>query len=445
MSSEAYSDRSSSITYLRCHRKYWWEHCVPTDGAVPGIRPNKLDMNLLVGSAAHMGWGNLLADGSVDEAVGRALEGYGEWKGFWPLLRSYGLILGENEDASYVANEQAAMVEGLIRAYHVYCLPLIRERFEVLEVEKEDLAVFDEIPGFRLNWGMKGDALLMERDTLNLYVLSLKTTKEWGKRDEDSARHDMQGISECATTDQRLEKCQKFCDQFGEHLIKTGPNPPEWFGKRYKAGAPPQVSGVKMEFGLKGRRSQYPEDSGIWTYANPLIRPWKKSDDLGSGRSQYAVRFSFKDEWGGGHRLGKGWNRINIWEDIGVKEWVGMLANESVQGFPAGTGLEERFVLPVEYFRNDDDIERWKKRSCYRAKRIEEGKKACLEALGESQERFEDLLDEYFEPNTSACDWPTKCEYQDICYGPKGYLFNPMASGLYTIREANHKIEEVFA
>lgn len=436
----SFADRSRVLTMQGCPRKRWFEYEIPTSGSVPGIRPTKLDMNLLTGSAFHMGIQILLNGYSADDAVQGALEGYEDWPGVWKLIREQGLILGENEDASYVAYEQASLVEALIRGYALAVLPGLLERFIVVEVEREDVAQF-EIPGFRLNFGMRGDALLMEKDSLDLYVLSLKTAKEHGKRDEDSARHDMQGLSETATVDQRLQGWQKFYEETKDLDIPPGERAiPEWFFQRARTGALPQVMGVKMEFALKGRRSEYPEGSGRWTFSNPLIRPWKKADDLGRGGTQYAVKYEFKDDMGGNHRLGKGWTRINIWEDMGVKNWIEMLASESIQGFQPGYALANQFVLPMEIYRNEHDMERWQRQIVAQEKRVAEGRELVLDH-NIHPEVFEEYLDEYFPMHTKSCDWPTRCFYQDVCFGPDSYLHNPISSGLYTVRTPNHKTE----
>ena len=68
----------------------------------------------------------------------------------------------------------------------------------------------------------------------------------------------------------------------------------QWFIIRANTGALPTIMGIKMEFALKGRKTEYPTGSGVWSYSNPLIRPWKKSDDLG-GVEQYAFRYEYTD------------------------------------------------------------------------------------------------------------------------------------------------------
>jgi hypothetical protein len=140
--------------------------------------------------------------------------------------------------------------------------------------------------------------------------------------------------------------------------------------------------------------------------------------------------------------LGKGWNRVNIWEDMGVKAWVEYLTGNEIQGFPPGYALEQQFVLPFEYFRNEDDMEDWEDEVIEQEKFIAEGREA-LKFGGEthSSRDWKRVMAKYFRKQTSACDWPTKCSFQEVCFGPKAYLHDPISSGLYQIRVPNHKTE----
>lgn len=451
---KGYTSRSATLTHQQCPRKYYLDYKVPTSNptGIGGIRPVRLDMNLHVGTCYHEGMERVNKGASVEEAVGQALEKY------WPALQAQGYILEPGEDASYVAYEQAALVEALVRGYVLAVLPGNLNRFDIVEAEREEIGIFSH-GGFELTFGARLDGLLLERHSQDLYVQSFKTTKEWGKKSDDMARHDMQGLSETAVVDQRLEKWHehlsrdpaKIEEEFNQgcnHWTYPDASIPRWFVARYLTGAAPYVMGVKMEFALKGRRSESPKGSGRYVYSNPLIRPWKKADDLktfGGKAGNYAFKYDFQDELGGNHRLGKGWNSVNIWEDMGVKNWIELLASESLQGFPPGTALTNQFVTPGEYYRNEDDIARWKRQIVHHELRVTESsaKVANLLAMGTLDE-IEAGLDEHFEQRTRSCDWPTKCVYQPICYGPRPYLVAPESSGLYTIREANHPSEVDF-
>lgn len=451
MTNEIYTDRSRVLTSHTCPRKRFLEYELDTPEGPGGVVPTRLNMDLVVGSAFHRGIQSLLlayhvekpVSTTVDDAVKDALEGGADWPGFWPLVKSRGLVLSDKEDAYYVYHEQAALVEALIRGYEAFVLPRLVDRFLVVEVEREDVGNFPGTNGNVIKFGMRADALLLEKDSNDLYVLSLKTTKEWGKKQEDSNGHDMQGLTEAMVVEERLRGWAEILDLGGLSVddgIYGEETVPRWFRERHASGALPQVFGIKMEFALKGRRGEYPSGSGVWTYSNPLIRPWKKSDDL--GEPQYAFMYEFQDELGGNHRLGKGWRRVNIWEDIGVKAWIELLKDRSIQGFEPGRGLAQQFVLPQEYYRNEEDMKDVEDEVVGQEEFIREGVGVVRQAQEAGDERgLRKALGKYFRKQTRSCDWPTKCEYQPVCFGPREYTLNPLASGLYQIREANHPSE----
>jgi hypothetical protein len=474
MNKEIYTDRSRVLAAHQCPRKRLLEYELPLGGS-GGVVPIRLNMDLVVGSAFHRGVQSLLLSHhvespvptSVDDAVKDALEGAGDWEGYWPLVKSRGLVLGDKEDAGYVYYEQASLIEALIRGYAAFVLPQLVSRFDVVEVEREDVGTFQgSDPDTVIKFGMRGDALLLEKDSNDLYILSLKTTKEWGKKVEDTYRHDMQGLSEIMVVEERLKEWHDLLNTAMtrsdvRHYESTIPS---WFIHRYATGALPTVFGIKMEFALKGRKSEYPKGSGVWSYSNPLIRPWKKSDDLG-GVEQYAFEYEYQDPMGGNHRLGKGWRRVNIWEDIGVKAWVDKLSSESLQGLDPGRAIAGQFVLPMEYYRNEEDMKDLEAEIVGQEEEIQRGVGLLREALGEypsGQEtsasrlgsgassgdhrgdRLRQVLGKYFRKQTKSCDWPTKCEYQEVCFGPREYTLNPLSSQLYQIRTPNHPIEREF-
>lgn len=446
-----YSDRSRSIDFQECPRSFWYAYVFPNGTPTAGLRMDRLNMDLMTGLGFHEGCNHLLEGVNVDEAVGRALEGYKTWEGFWPLVKTQGLILETNEDAAYVAKEQAAMVEALIRGWAWFGLPQIQESFEILEAERDEYGIFT-MGDFELTWGMRGDALLMNKNTLDLFILSLKTKKEWkGLKDEKKNRYDMQGMSETAVVEQRLRRWHEILVKHQAHTepkltdttvmvynVATQESVPNWFIRRFLAGAGPTVMGVKMDFALKGRRAEYPIGSGKYSYSNPLIRPWRRDDGLkGDG---YAFMYEFKDELGGNHRLGKGWNRINIWEDMGVKNWVDLLATESFQGMAPMAAIQKQFIMPNEYFRAEKDIENWLESRLFEEQRIAKGIKETLPTIG--TKGLQSKLNEHFPMYSNYPTDCTYCPFETVCHdGIESYMHDPMSSGKYAPRTPNHAAE----
>ena len=64
----------------------------------------------------------------------------------------------------YVYYEQASLIEAFIRGYAAFVLPQLIDRFEVVEVEREDLGTF-KVSGSEtiVKFGMRWDALLLEK------------------------------------------------------------------------------------------------------------------------------------------------------------------------------------------------------------------------------------------------------------------------------------------
>src|SRR5690242_17113412 len=124
-----YTSRSAAINTQFCPRSrlytYLWQG--------RGLSGKSLALPLHVGSCIHLGLQNLLDQKSPDESVGIALEYY------WSEVKSHGLTLEDGINLDFAHQEQAALIEALLRAYALRVLPSLRARFHILETEKEDM------------------------------------------------------------------------------------------------------------------------------------------------------------------------------------------------------------------------------------------------------------------------------------------------------------------
>jgi rubrerythrin len=298
-----YTDRSRVVTHQRCDRRRFLEYEEGPAGM--GIQPARVALPLLVGGAVHCGLASLLTifqdellvedylKGNArarmsaweDQAVAAALAEFNrsataieldhsEQQAMQPTqaahafqqqvvaqARELGMPLdglGEgvareqalSEFDRYLRAEQAALVEGLVRAYSRRRLRPLLEQFEVLEVEREGqwkLSEWDKRPtkseyvcpkcgytyqsdeyslgggpaycpndraelvyhpydigGYELWFMSRPDALLRERQSNELYLLSYKTTGAWDTRKARDIEHDMQGLSEGVEVERRL-------------------------------------------------------------------------------------------------------------------------------------------------------------------------------------------------------------------------------------------------
>ena len=267
-------DRSRLLQYQRCPRSYWYQYDIYGRGVVG----KALSIPLETGGTTHIGFDMLIQghplDGVVDSIVASYRCRCGE----------RGLMIAPTEDQQYVMNEQSALIEAILRVFSLVVLPDIK-RCKVIEVEKEHTLKLDGI-----DFMSRPDAVVQDGD--EHYVLSFKTT---GLADSDKTRkkleietyHDDQGISE---------------------------------GLAFEQDSGVKISGTKYIFFLKGQRREYPQDSGKWVQWSPLIKGYRKA---GAGMQfEYAAEWKWKDEDGHGHTLGKGWERFNVWEEMGVKAWI---------------------------------------------------------------------------------------------------------------------------
>lgn len=339
----------------------------------------------------HKGLERLLLGDPEDVAASSAV---GE---FTDRLGS-GLALEPRENASQVYAEQASLVEGLVRVYARRGLPRLLEEYEVLEVEREDN--LEVAPGVILM--ARADGLLRKCSNGQLFVLSFKTAKHYTNQHSSDGSHDVQGLSESAIIESRLGQ---------------------------------EVTGTLMVYLVKGDRSEYPPDSGTYIQSSPLVHPWVRSSAGGSvGVGDLAHSFKWRDTTGG-HTLGKGWYRGNIEDYMPISEWITLLDENKIQP-EAGDILESLIVQPPPYMRRRSEAQDWLEQTAGLGNRIKLDAEALSSELG-----FRDkghALNVLFPQNRRSCDWPSKCPFQDICFGPAG---EPLESGLYKEREPHHERE----
>ena len=470
-----YTDRSRVLEFQHCPRARYWAY--EYDGR--GVSRKAINIPLSTGACTHEGLASLATQAretggpevDVDQAVGVALQSYER------LIEGRGLDVEANEMVEFTYLEQRALIEAMIRGYAKRGLPKLLEEFKVLEVEQEDLMpLVDRLdtapvwfvdvnrvnmdklaaegfpglgpdsplvpmqgsdlsgpPVFRgpleldeeIWWQSRADGLLEELSSGDLYVLSYKTAASWDDRTEASANHDMQGLSEAAAINHRLA------------ALTDGP----------LAGR--KVFGVKMEHLLKGDRRK--DSSGMRKQCSPLIRGYRKLDQ---GVTEDIWTYAWSDTWtcsephpmrkskwyptgmcegnGKRHKLPDAYEPFNAWEQPGgVKAWIDMLAAGQVQP-EAGDCLSAQLVLPVPYFRDDQQIADWLEQT------KEQETKVTL-AMQEAQTPPDrGWLNRNFPQHSRACDYPSKCPFQDLCWGAAK---DPIGSGIYVQRRPHHEPE----
>lgn len=454
-----FSDRSRFIEFQRCptarYLGYAW--------GGTGLRRIRATIPLVTGSAVHAGLAEMLsqvqAQGDVpgawahidvDKCVAAALDIYAE------ELKGRGLDVELGEDAQWVTDEQRALIEGLVRAYAIAPtgLQALLEQYRILEVEREDVwegftrARLDD-NGARVDFQARADGLIQERGTADLYILSFKTASSFDYQQENENRHDVQGLSEAAVVERRLCKdwqdiqdtkhddgtfaMQELCKPAYKHIVDT----------LAAMDSTPRIMGVQMVYLIKGQRTQG-DEGGRYVTQSSLIHPWRKE---GITEAEWAWRYKWSgpDVWPDsgklrGHTLGKGWTRTDIWNEMGVKAWIDTLNSGAVQ-----SDLGDPFVgivtMPLPYFRQDRDIQDWIEQAQNQEARVAHDHEV-LETIRVGQpELMRSAINAIAPAHRRSCDFPSRCQFLEICYGDESMYTSPLSTGLYQIRIPHHAAE----
>ena len=394
------TDRSRIVCYHRCPReRYLCYHCNNT-----GIRLSKLSLPLTIGIATHKGVEGILSSQDIIQAAIVATQK--EWLDKIKVKEviDNDILEGVLEDQLAIAEEQKALIEALIWTYYYIQYSRLTQEYDIVAVEKE------------INWNLtdditvmsRVDAILRSKDTGGLVVYSLKTASEYNDYNAARNKYDDQGISELIAVE-----------------------------REYKE----PVEAVKMDYLIKGkRRSTKDKSTGLKRrYQDSfLVHPWKMDTGL---TQDYAIKYSWLDEVGKEHRLGKNWQRCNIWEDgFTPKEWVEHLMNGEMEA------LENIVVTPPLYYRNEEDVRDWLEQNTKQEEDIHENVKylkhldSSLPGPRESNVGlYRTTLNKYFPYRRESCfQYGGFCDYVDICWnGVK------TTSSLYEARTPHHELELV--
>lgn len=508
---QRYTSRSAVLSHFTCpYKRYLTYHVMQT-----GLVPEFESLDLIIGTCVHRGIQHLLEhcrlhhqDGNfdqqcVDEAVAKAYEIWNETL----QTRQLALHSGEDERLAWIIAEQECLFEGLIRAFAFRRLPAILGEYTILEVEKEEVFENFTIKDCRLCQGNKkvtkdireaylfnktglevrtidfdienlgfvvcpkcdgtgkihpviflgkADGLFLRKSDNKIIQLSIKTASMYPEVTERNILHDMQGVSEQVCTNDRIERIWNHLHRgpeadFEDHWLRS-------FERM------PKVYAVQYEFLLKGQRRQDPYNSGMYRQQSFLIHPYKQESLMTIGGGGVSVSPSeYKFTWGKG-RPPKGWDKIDIWEDVGIKNWVEMLASGAVQP-EEGNALDQLLITPNLILRTDEEIEEWKVSTGYReeeiVKHLDEIEKlqndlACLiqQEADDPKMNYKTMKDsiikliqekiwQYFPKNTQSCHnyYGRDCSYVKHCHEFSD-LNQLVDAGIFIKRLPHHDLEK---
>lgn len=418
-----FTDRTRCETFDACPRKRWWatewmrDQQVQTPDNqlvhVGGLSPSIPSVEPEIGSAIHR-----ISSWLLDEAIeGRGLpeddlartmirDGLADFR----QEVSGGVRLAGNPlDAGreFKLKESAALVEGFGWLMRLKVLPILLERFDVLEAEREGRSRLTPDIVFL----SRPDALLRERESGDLYCWSLKVIKEvW----ESDYQRDIQSMSECWSRSNDMDD-----------------------------PLPAPVVGVQMTYLLKGR-SYENETLGCKVHSCPITRGYRQTDGLVENWAwSYDVPKIGKNGEAYTGKLGKGWGQAPTWEFAGgIEGWVRALVNGDIQP-EAGDPLDRMVLMPQPYFRSDSDIRDWLEAAAEAEEHVVRWSEAANAVLRlEDYRAWESLLNRKFPKRTRECFRYTRnypCSFLPLCEGAQARL-DPLAAG-FRLRNPNHPEE----
>jgi len=394
-----------------------------------GLSQAKPAAALLTGSAVHEGFASLLAS---CQWLGLGGEG---WQGMrrdpdWHLqidvatfraltyfdaaAAEQGISFGLDPGAAeWYAQEQRALVEGLVWIAGLRLVPELNSHYNVVDVEREERM---ELGAGVRPFAARADALLAERDSGDLSVFSLKTGAMYGRKEEMKFKRDVQGLSEAIALERRLGQ---------------------------------KIATVQMALLIKGTRRMN-EKAGRKEHYSPLTRAWRLLDPL-TGIQQWAwssdtpkVNAKTGESYIG--KLGKDFTATPAWEyPGGIRAWVLALDRGEIQG-ELGDALAGCMAVPEPWARAESEVEDWLEQALVQEREVEEGAEVVnLNLASGDLGAARKQLNIYFPQNRSSCvSFNQNCSFDSVCWGGQGLV--QIAQGFapdgLKLREDHHALSE---
>lgn len=452
-----FTSRTAALAAQTCKRmRYYSNHY-----AGHGLSPEAIDMHLETGTSIHRGIQHLLEhcrlehpDGMfeeqcINEAVEFAINLFREDIS----KHSISLKTGEELFIDFIIAEHECLIEGLIRCFALKRLPSLLEEYEVIEVEND--MIYYEFSDIVL-WQSKADAEFLIKDySKGVVICSLKTASEYAENTIRNLLTDMQGNSEWMAVQAKLDR--DFAIYSDSQSDRSQPYRwSKYFDWCIANEKSPKVYAVQYEHLITSSWKDY-DKSGLRKRQSFLVHPYKfeqlSTYNIFSGitLNQQITPSDYKWKAAPG-RQPKEWNKINIWEDMGIRNWIDMLASGLVQS-ENGNPLDELIITSELIFRdrnNGAQLKEWLISTKYQEEQIV----ANLEIMEQfaayaiktgKWEQFEVALMQLFPKETLRCwDYFGKnCAYTKICH--EGYNLGDLIAGnVYSNRMPHHEPEKLY-
>lgn len=407
-----------------------------------GLRSIDTDISLVFGTLLHLGIQYML-EGLVFEDANKR------------ILNILNTKLDEEEitdrrcepqQLEHSWNEHRALLTALLWMYSQTELLWIRENYDTVtqEVEFETTLVSgDSIASGITDKSLlsnqaiillsRVDAIFREKATGEFVIYSIKSTKDFDYRQEKHFDHDLQGLIEIWSTEQYLKRQIAKKDvvlaainaELSGDLAETITN---YINKKLPTSD--KVMGVRYCHLVKGKRYQ-DEQYGIVT-SNPLIYGYRKTTDKGTVEWAHSYQVINAGNKSGYGRLGKGWEKVCIWDDYpnGVIGWFNDIMAGLIQpNMP--NPFSDLLITPPPVMKSEEEI----------FEAIEVVKRQESEIFKTSFRQLQSVPAEIVFPKyRHSCEYPVHCPFNDICWRPE-IANDPLDSGMYEYRVSHHDLE----
>jgi len=385
-----------------------------------GLSPAEPSIFLATGGAVHKGLAEILnayqqtgfreyTPRFEDSAAQAAFEEFG--------IRTESIA---NFSNTSVWTEQINLSENLVRLAARTIVPKLLETYEILEIEHSGMVTLENPNGEDIEFHFTPDALLRDRASGRLFVLSWKTASFLPR--EEETRVDLQGITETWGEQSRANYAAGVQMAY---LIK---------GPRVKFGDSKRQDS-SLVWGWRSVESGELVPSYHWT-CNAPHRYGRKTKNFPEGILQCEGN-------GRKHERPGEWELAPVWNEyISLREWMDKIPEDI---------LNKLWVLPAPIIRRPSHIDSYIRQmrsqefriadALSRIKLIDEaiGSETDPEISGYLENAKAEILDEDFPQNGTAfgCKlFGSPCPAREICFGPSHISADPIGSGLYTKRDS---------
>lgn len=403
-----YSSQTATSTYKECPRRRWFNNHIYGSGIVP-VEDN---IALEIGGCLHIGveqiasqWvseGKIDIDNIVKICTTTYIKSDTNYK--------------TTEEENFQLAEQVALIEVLIRLWHLLEWPKILTHYTILAIEQE--ITFPILSNENNIYQSKPDLIFIHKSSGDIINYSLKSTKKFDWRTEAGYKVALQHSTEVYATNLWLKELAIKIES-ARQMLADVPNIPYLGSNLFKINnwlnnkaVPLQSSATKFCYMVKGERWEDTKGKGDWRTDNPFLYGYRK---FTAGEIEYSVsnKISKPENKSGYGYLGKGWEKFPVWknEEVGgIKGWIEKLANGEISpnNWDGNGMVFDKYVISMpDVYLSPKVMER-------RIREVESIENVIYTNICEIGVGIRNI-DLCFPMNTQSCYYPQRCPYLPIC------------------------------